>query len=262
MESRSLQDKVVVVTGASSGFGKGAARRLAQEGANVVLSARREELLDELVNECEFAGGRALAVPADVGRLAEVEGLMQKTLEQFGHVDIWVNNAGIGALGRFDVVPLSDHLKVIETNLLGTLYGSHLALQEFQRQHFGILINIASILGKIPAPYYGSYVASKHGIVGLSAALRQELAKNKIDTIHVCTVLPMSHDTPFFDHAANYTAHEAVPLPPLNDPEKVVDVIVELALNPEDEVVVGSGGRMMLAAHQWVPGLIESYMAN
>jgi short-subunit dehydrogenase len=143
-------------------------------------------------------------------------------------------------VGRFENVPLEDHVRVIETDLLGTLYGSYYAMQYFRRQKEGTLINIASVIGKTPAPYFASYAAAKHGVVGLSAALRQELDEEKVDTIHVCTVLPMSFDTPFFEHAASDKGRRGEPIPPGYDPADVVDTIVRLATNPEDEVMVGT----------------------
>src|SRR4029453_12498341 len=135
--------------------------------------------------------------------------------------------------GRFTDIPLEVHRKLIETDLLGTLYGSYFAMKRFQQQNEGILINIASIVGKVPEPYYPSYVAAKFAVVGLSASLRQELATNHIETIHVCTVMPAAFDTPFFEHAANYSGHQFEPSGPIYDPKDVVEAIVELARNPK-----------------------------
>jgi short-subunit dehydrogenase len=250
MSERSLADKVVVVTGASSGFGKGAALEFAGAGASVVLAARRHELLEELVRGCEAGGGQALAVETDVSRRGDVAKLADAALTAFGRIDVWVNNAGVGAVGRFEEVPLEDHVQVIETDLLGTVYGSYAALRQFRDQKAGTLINVASVLGKMPAPYYASYVAAKHAVVGLSASLRQELAEDGMEDIHVCTVLPSSMDTPFFQHAANYSGHQVEPLPPTYDPEKVVKTILRLVTDPEDEVVVGAAGKVMTGVHE------------
>lgn len=118
------------------------------------------------------------------------------------------------------------------------------------------------MLGKIPAPYYASYTAAKYGVVGLSAALRQELRQEGIDQVHVCTVLPMSTDTPFFDHASNYTGHEATPIPPLYDPQPAIDAIVSLMTHPQPEVVIGGVGKMMVAAHTLAPQTVESALAK
>lgn len=262
MAGQELQGKVIVITGASSGFGKGAARQFADAGASVVLAARRDALLDELASEIEAADGQALVVHTDVSQEAEMAALAAAAVSRFGRIDVWVNNAGAGALGRFEDVPLADHVQVIQTDLLGTLYGSYLAMKQFRQQNTGTLINISSVIGKVPAPYFASYAAAKHGVVGLSAAIRQELSQEGVKTIHVCTVMPTSMDTLFFEHAANYTGHQAVPIPPVYDPQEVIDVIVGLATKPEDEVTVGHAGTMFAFTHNLAPGVTEAMMGK
>lgn len=257
---RELAGKVIVITGASSGFGRGAALRFARSGASVVLAARREEVLAEVAAQVIELGGQALVVPTDVAIEQDVEALCRAAVSQFGGIDVWINNAGAGAVGRFEEVPLEDHKKVIETDLLGTLYGSYFAMRQFRLQKFGNIINISSVLGKIPAPYFASYVAAKHGVIGLSAAIRQELQADGITEIHVCTVLPTSMDTPFFEHAANYLGRETMPIPPVYEAEKVVDTIVRLATEPKDEVTVGTAGKFATFFHQIAPGITEVLM--
>jgi short-subunit dehydrogenase len=257
-----LDGKVVVITGASSGFGKGAALRFASMGANVVVAARREDLLQALVTDCESRGGKALAVATDVSNSADVRNLYEKTMERFGQLDVWINNAGAAAIGKFTEVPLCDHFQVIQTDLCGTIYGSHFAMKEFEKQGFGTLINVASMIARIPAPYYGSYAAAKHGVLGLSGSLRQELAEKDLKDIHVCTVLPMAMDTPFFEHAANYTGKEATPLPPVSDAEEVVDVFVDLVFHPKAEVAVGRGAGVFSVSDSVAPGPTETMMAK
>ena len=262
MADQNLNGRVIVITGASSGFGRGAAQRFAQAGATLVLAARRDLLLDEVARDCEAAGGKASAVPTDVAREADMMRLAEAAVGEYGHIDVWVNNAGAGAVGRFEDIPLDDHIRVIETDLIGTLYGSYFAMRQFRRQGAGTLINIASVIGKVPAPYFSSYAAAKHGVVGLSASLRQELLEDKIDTIHVCTVLPTTFDTPFFEHAAQYTGHEASPIPPTYDPKEVVETIFGLASDPKDEVSVGGAAKVMNVAHHLFPGMVEKMMAR
>ena len=143
MARTDLAGKVIVLTGASSGFGKGAALEFARGRAKVVLAARRDDLLDELANECSAEGGDALACATDVSVRADVERLCTAALEAFGRIDVWINNAGVGALGRFERVPLELHEQVIATNLYGTLYGSYVAYRQFLAQGTGVLINIA-----------------------------------------------------------------------------------------------------------------------
>ncbi|VTR92861.1 short-chain dehydrogenase : Short-chain dehydrogenase/reductase SDR OS=Solibacter usitatus (strain Ellin6076) GN=Acid_3006 PE=3 SV=1: adh_short [Gemmata massiliana] len=254
--------KIVVITGASSGFGRGAAVELARRGCAVVLAARSVATLNEVARECEEAGGKALVVPTDVSDRAAVEKLASEAVREFGHFDTWINDAGVAAIGQFDQIPLEDHEQVIKTDLLGTVYGSHLAMTHFHELRRGTLINVASVIGKIPAPLYASYTASKFGIVGLCDALRQELKEQRNDAIRVCTVMPMAHSTEFFEHAGNYTGKKAVPIPPTYDPRVTVDALVKLVAEPEDEVITGWQGGPFSFLHRMMPKAIERLMAR
>jgi short-subunit dehydrogenase len=259
----SLNGKVVVITGASSGFGRGAALAFARAGAVLVLAARRGEVLHEVTRSCAAEGAEATAVETDVSDPVDVAQLTREAVSRHGRIDVWINNAGAGAVGRFDAIPLHDHAQVIETTLLGTLYGSYLALRQFRKQRRGILINVGSVAGKVASLYYGSYTAAKHGVVGLSAALRLELEQNEEDRdIRVCTLLPDAHDTPFFQHAANYTGHEIVAPPPVHDPQEVVDAMLELARDPRPEMMVGSAGKMAAATARVSRTAAESMIAK
>jgi short-subunit dehydrogenase len=257
-----LSAKVIVLTGASSGFGKGAARELARRGAKLVLAARRMDLLEELADECKAEGAETIVCATDVSRRGEVERLAGAAVTAYGRIDVWINNAGVGAIGRFERVPLAVHEQLIATDLFGTLYGSYFAYRQFLTQGSGVLINIASELGFATVPYYSSYAAAKHGVIGLSGSLRQEVKQNGIDGVHICTIMPTAHDTPFFDHAANYTGHEVTPPKPLHDPQKVIDAIVRIAENPEDKEIVGADGIAKLALANVLPGVAENMAAK
>ena len=260
--AQQLAGKVVVITGASSGFGKGAALKFADLGASLVLAARRAELLDELATECIGFGGRAIAVPTDVSKREEVERLAQRTLQEYGRIDVWVNNAGVGALGRFERIPIEDHEQVLRTDLFGVLYGAYYGYRQFLQQRSGVLINVSSELGGSTVPYYSSYAAAKHGVVGLGDSLRQEIEQAGMKDIHVCTVMPAAHDTPFFDHAANYTGHEVQAPKPLHDPYDVVATIVRLALDPKDREIVGADGIVKILMKKIAPQVQDKLGAN
>jgi short-subunit dehydrogenase len=262
MPRESLRDKVIVITGASSGFGKGAALELARLGAKVVLAARRADQLEELAAQCKAEGGDAIVCATDVSKRDDVERLAATTLSTFGRIDVWVNNAGVGAIGAFERIPLDIHEQIIGTNLLGVIYGSHLAYRQFLSQGSGILINIASELGFGTVPYYSSYTAAKHGVVGLSDSLRQEVKQNKLQGIHICTIMPTAHDTPFFEHAANYSDHEIKPPKPLHDPQHVVDAIVRIAQDPQDKEIVGADGVAKLVMANLMPPVAEKMGAK
>ena len=194
MAEHDMAGRVVVITGASSGFGKGAAMELAEHGASLALAARRVERIAELAEQCVALGGRALPCPTDVSKRDEVERLCQAALREYGRIDAWINNAGVGALGRFERSPIEDHEQVIATDLMGVLYGAYYAYRQFLKQNAGILINVSSELGGHTVPYYSSYAASKHGMVSLSDSLRQEINRAGHRDIHVCTVMPAAHD--------------------------------------------------------------------
>lgn len=143
---RDIQD-AVVITGASSGIGRATARLFAQRGGTVVLAARRAGKLREAEQECAALGGRALAVPTDVGREDQVEALADHALEAFGRIDVWVNSAAVLLLGKVEDTPTAIHEQVIHTNLFGYLYGTRIAVRHFRRQGHGVLINNVSVLG-------------------------------------------------------------------------------------------------------------------
>lgn len=253
-----LAGKTIVITGASSGFGRGAALSFAQQGANVVIASRRIDELELLARQC---GPNTTAVKVDVTDAKDVELLAQTARQKFGRIDAWVNAAGIGAVGRFLDIPLKDHARVIQTDLNGVINGSYFALQQFKNQRQGVLINIASIVGEIPLAYYATYSAAKGGIASFDRAVRAELKAEKLSNIHVCTVYPMPTDTPFWTHAANYSQHTLQP-PLLQKPEPVVKAIVRLVTKPRNEVHIGSAGKIRTAAHRLFPNTVENVAAR
>lgn len=256
---RAIPDSVVVITGASSGIGRATALAFARRQATVVLAARRERPLRELATECERLGGRALAVPTDMTDEVAVQTLARRAVDRFGRIDVWINNAAVTLLSRFEESPPDAYRRVIETNLFGYIYGARAALPRFREQGSGILINNISVFGAIGGPYESAYVTAKFGIRGLSQSLRQEL--RDAPDIHVCTVLPESVDTPLFQHAANYTGRAVKPLSPVIAAEKVAGVMLDLVEEPRREVMVGAGGRLLTLFHTLAPSLTERAMA-
>jgi short-subunit dehydrogenase len=252
--------KVVVVTGASSGAGRAIALAFARTGARVVVAARREQPLADVVTECEEAGGSALAVPTDVTDAAAMQQLADAAMNFGGRIDVWVNNAGVLAAGRFEETPVSVHDQVIRTNLMGYLHGAHAVLPYFKDQGYGVLINNISVGGYTPTPYAVGYAASKFGLRGFSQALKGELYK--WPHIHVCDVYPGFLDTPGMQHAANYTGHYIKPAPPIYDPQRVARAIVHLASYPQEAITVGSAATFLRVATALAPRITRRITAQ
>ncbi|WP_145142657.1 SDR family oxidoreductase [Roseomonas gilardii] len=261
---RDLKGAVVVITGASSGIGRAAAQAFAAEGANLVLAARRESVLDEAVAECGRLsrphGARAIAVPADVTDAGAVRRLAEAAVREFGHVDVWINNAGVGAVGGFAEVPADAHDQVVRTNLLGHMHGAHAILPHFQARRRGVLINTSSLGAWVPTPYAASYSASKFGLRGFSEALRGELSR--WPGIHVCDVFPSFVDTPGLRHGGNYVGRELSAPPPVHSPFDVAEAMVSLARNPRPSATVGKEVHLLRLVHALVPGLLRRSMAR
>jgi short-subunit dehydrogenase len=235
----SLREATVVITGASSGIGLASARAFASRAANVVLAARRRELLEEAAQECEELGGRALAVPTDVTEPDQVRDLKDAAISAFGSIYVWVNNAGTSMWGPFEDIPLESQSRLVELNLLGAINGCHAALPHFlERGGRGVIINVSSVFGRVPMPFAAAYSASKAGLAGFTEALRAELAPRS--EIEVCCVYPAYVDTPTYLNSANYTGRALRPVPPVVPPERLAERIVGLALRPRRSVRVGS----------------------
>lgn len=260
-EQQRIAGKTYVITGASSGFGRGTALKLGALGANVVLAARRTALLEEVATQVNASGGKALVVTTDVSNAQDVQRLTASATARFGHIDVWINNAGVGALGRFEDIPVEDHSRLIDINLKGVIYGSYAAMRQFKGQGFGTLVNVGSIDSEVPLAYQASYSASKAGVLSLGRALNEEIRLSGINTIEVATVMPWAIDTPWWEHAANYSSGTPR-MAAMDDPQLVVDAIVWVSLHPQEELAVGWKGKASYASHHLLPDLTERISAN
>jgi short-subunit dehydrogenase len=234
----SLHNATVVITGASSGMGRGAALAFARQGANLVLAARREEPLGQAAEDCEALGVQAIAVPADVTDPAQMHALAQAAVDRFGDIDVWINNAGLSLWGPFAGISIEAQNRLIEVNLIGVMNGTHAALPHMlSAGGRGVIINMASVGGRIPFPFAAAYSASKFGVTGFTEALRYELAAKT--GIEVCGLYPGFVHTPTNVHSANYTGRALRPVPPVLMPERLVAAMVSLALRPRRALHVG-----------------------
>ena len=181
MRTPNIADKVVVITGASSGIGESAAKLLARQGAKVVLGARRKGRIDAVVKEISAAGGTAIGFPVDVTKRADVEALIQAAVDSFGRVDVIVNNAGIMPIAPMAALKVEEWDRMIDVNLKGLLYGVAAVLPIMQKQKHGHIINMASVFGiKVFAPGATVYCATKSAVRALTEGLRMELHSQNI----------------------------------------------------------------------------------
>ena len=244
---------VVVLTGASSGIGRATAHRLAERGADIVLAARNLHTLRPVADECMARGARVLVVPTDVRDADAVAALARQAVERFGRIDAWINNVGVGAVGLFDEVPLALHRRVIESNLIGHMNGSHAALAHFRQRRRGTLINMISLGGWIPSPYAAAYSASKFGLRGFTETIRAEMSA--LPDVHVCAVCPTFVDTPGIGHGANRVGRHLGTPSPMLDPREVARVVVSLLDAPRATVMVGAVAAPARVAHALAPEL-------
>jgi NADP-dependent 3-hydroxy acid dehydrogenase YdfG len=172
--AESLSGKVALVTGASSGIGEGAALALAAAGATVAVSGRRKERLDSLVARIETAGGKGLALPGDVAVEEQARKSVEDTVAAFGRIDILINSAGVNEHGGIESLPLEQWRRLIDINLMGTIYTSRIAFPIMKAQGAGDIVNISSTAGRRSGHLFAAYATSKFGVTGFTEAMRQE----------------------------------------------------------------------------------------
>jgi NADP-dependent 3-hydroxy acid dehydrogenase YdfG len=181
MVKSNIADKVVVITGASSGIGETIAKLLARHGAKVVIGARRKNRIDAVVKEISEAGGKAVGFAVDVTKRREVEALIKGAIDSFGRVDVLVNNAGIMPIAPIQLLKVDEWEREIDVNIKGVLYGVAAALPQMQKQKNGHIINLTSVFGiKVFAPGGTVYCATKAAVRALTEGLRMELHSENI----------------------------------------------------------------------------------
>jgi NAD(P)-dependent dehydrogenase (short-subunit alcohol dehydrogenase family)/quinol monooxygenase YgiN len=254
-----LSGQVVVITGASSGIGLATARLAARRGAKLVLAARSEGALRQLVDEIRGEGGQAAYVVADVGREDDVRRIAEEAEAVFGRVDTWVNNAGIGLYGRLEETPVEDMRKQMDTNYWGLVYGSLEAVRLLRRHGGGAIINVGSEVSERGIPLQGSYCATKHAVKGFTEALRMELEWDEAP-ISVTLVKPGQIDTPFPVNARNHLSSEPHHVPPVYAPAVVAETILHAAVKPVRDVYAGGGAKGMAMMAHLAPGGIDKPM--
>lgn len=228
-----MKGKVVAITGASSGIGKATAMMLAAQGAKVVLGARREDRLEQVVSAIETAGGEACFAVIDIKQRDDLIKLVNLALETYGRLDVMVNNAGITHLSRIDELQVEDWEEMIDVNLKGTLYGTAAALRVFKEQGSGHIINIVSTSGIKIVPLQGVYAGTKNAIRTIAEALRQESG----GLYRVTNISPGFVNTELIDHIKDEVTRAAIKETSLQiaiSPDAIAAAVVYAISQPEN----------------------------
>lgn len=239
----------VLITGASQGIGRAIADLFGRHGYNLVLAAREPERLEQAAAELTAAHHSVFAVPTDVRQADQVNTLVERALEQFGTIDVLVNNAGIYISGPADQFSLEDWHQAIDTNLWGYIHTIHALLPHFIHRKSGTIVNLSSIGGKVPVPYLVPYNTSKFAVTGLTEALRAELAPKGIQ---VSGIYPNLIKSNFMERAIfrgygdadtqdrRKQLEQILQVPFVEKPEDVAKAVWKAVEHKRDEVVVGS----------------------
>lgn len=258
---KKLADQVIVITGASSGIGLATAEAAAAKGAKLVLAARSERTLSDIVGRLTAAGAEAVAAPCDVADRGQVERLAEAALARFGRIDTWVNNAGQGLYGRLDEVSEADSRRLFDVNFWGVVNGSLAALPHLKKNG-GALINVGSEVSEAYVPLLGMYTASKHAVKGFTDSLRVEVEDVDRAPVSVTLIQPTAVDTPFPQHSRNYMDREPkLPSSPI-DPAKVAEEILDAAVHPTRYKRVGVMAKLNTTVATLAPGIADRMAAK
>jgi NADP-dependent 3-hydroxy acid dehydrogenase YdfG len=228
-----MTSRVVAITGASAGIGRACAERLAADGAAVVISARRVERLHEIAAALRARGRRVHVVQADVTRPDDMRALVQSAVDAFGRLDVMICNAGVGYYGALDDTPPDAMRRLVDVNVLGTMYAASAALPVFRRQGSGHVIAMCSISGRRGVGGASVYSATKAAQIGLIEGLRAEFAGTNI---HASLIYPVTASTEFRDVHFREYGRQIEAAGPRQTPESVAAMVAGCIANPVPEV--------------------------
>lgn len=249
-----LQNKVVLITGASMGIGEAIARLFATEGAKLALAARSLDKLQALSRELPT---ETIAICADMMKPEEIREMIEATVERFGRIDILINNAGVGLYSAFAEAPIEHIEHLVATNWLGPMHAIHGVIPHMRKQGSGQIINIASVAGKIAIPWMSVYCSTKFALNALSYGLRMELEEHNIQVISIC---PGRIKTPFTENAFKGTRM------PLRggciSAERVARAVLRASLNNSREIIVPVSNWLYVLLHGLLPRVTEWCMVR
>jgi NADP-dependent 3-hydroxy acid dehydrogenase YdfG len=250
-----LRGKVVLITGASSGFGRDAAHLFAQEGCKVALAARRLNRLQKLADQIQNLGGEAIVLPVDVTKRAEIDLMIRNLIEIYGRIDILFNNAGFGSIDFLeDLDPDRDISVQVQVNLTGLMLVTRAVLPHMIAQRQGHIINMASVSAWIPAPTYSVYSATKAGVRAFSNALRREMIQHNIK---VSTLYPAPSKTEFSWSVTRKHRKPAWFKYIFIPSDKISQQVVDLAERPRRSVTLPFWFRLIGFLDLAIPGIMD-----
>jgi len=257
MAKRQIRDSIAVITGASSGIGKQLALQMAEQGATVVLNARREDRLLELVEQIKRGGGKARSVAGDITNLSVQESIREKCESEFGKIDILINNAGVGAIGYFSQSDTSRMRQIMEVNFFSVVELTHQVLPLLGKANNPIVVNVSSVLGHRAVPLKSEYCASKFAVHGFSDSLRAELSKDGID---VLLVSPSTTASEFFDSVLENTSGKSPKLGKPMTPARVAKLTIRAIRKGKHEIILSMGGKFIVWLDRLCPPIANWVM--
>src|SRR5579859_911513 len=252
----------VVITGASGGIGRATARLYGQRGANVALIARGEAGLAGAAADVERAGGKALALPADVADYGQVNDAASRVEEHFGPIGTWINVAFASVFAPFAEITAEEFRRVTEVSYLGFVYGTMAALSRMRPRDRGTIVQVGSALGARSIPLQSAYCGAKHAINGFTSSLRCELLHER-SGVHVTVVQMPAVNTPQFSWVRSRLPNQPQPVPPIYQPEVAARGVLFAADHPQrKEHWVGASTVATLLANRVVPAVLDRYLAR
>ena len=252
---------VVVITGASSGVGRACAREFARRGARLALIARGADGLEAARREVDSLGGRAVVFPLDVADASAVDAAAQAVVDEFGAIDVWVNNAMLSVFSPVAELTADDVRRVTEVTYLGYVHGTLAALRAMRRRDRGVIVQVGSALAYRAIPLQAAYCAAKHAIEGFTESLRCELLHER-SGVRVAIVQLPALNTPHFGVVKTRLPRQPKPVPPIFQPEVAARAVVFAAEHPRRELWVGGSTVRALVGNRLVPGLLDRYLAR
>lgn len=253
--------KIVVITGASAGVGRAAARRFARDGAHIALLARGQDGLEAARKEVESLGGHAIAIPTDVADPEQMERAAEEVEATLGPIDIWINNAMATVFSPVSEIQPDEYKRATEVTYLGAVWGTMAALKRMRGRNRGVIVQVSSALSYRAIPLQSAYCGAKHALRAFTTSLRSELMHEHSD-IHLTMVHMPALNTPQFSWGRTHLDHQPQPVPPIFQPEVAADAIHWAAHHRRRDLFVGMSSLKAVWANRIAPGIADWYLAR